>query len=127
MLGAALAASALQLAEGGYTVVLDGHFFPDRLDGLLRACMRRRIPLHYAVLRADLATCLTRIDRRRPGDADNAELVRQQHARSADLGVREAYAIDATKCEALDVAAALRGAIDTGLLLVASDAGSPRA
>ncbi|HEX8771819.1 MAG TPA: hypothetical protein VF711_13720, partial [Acidimicrobiales bacterium] len=71
--GAAVAAAAMEFAEGGYTVVLDGHIFPDGLDGLTPRSARRAVPLHYAVLRTDLATCLNRARQRRPADVDDAD------------------------------------------------------
>jgi hypothetical protein len=96
VLGGAVAAAALQFAEGGYTVVLDGHIFPDGLDGLTVWSERRSVPLHYAVLRPDFATCLTRVRQRRPGDPDDVESFARLYARFADLGDREANVVGAT-------------------------------
>lgn len=97
VLGGAVGAAAVELASGGYTVVLDGPLFPDGVDGLARSSTRRAVPLHYAVLRPDLATCLVRVAQRRPGDPADLESFAQLHARFADLGDREAHVVDATE------------------------------
>lgn len=94
--GGALAAAAMQFAQGGYTVVVDGHVFPEGLEGLAEACKLRGVPLHYAVLRTDLATCLSRMTQRRPGDTDDRASLARLHARFADLDDHEANVIDAS-------------------------------
>lgn len=94
VLGGAVAAAAMEFAEGGYAVVLDGHWFPEGLDGLAQWCTRRNVALHYAVLRPDLTTCLARVTQRRPGDPDDPEAAARLHARFADLGDHEANVID---------------------------------
>lgn len=96
VLGGAVAAAALQFATGGYMVVLDGHIFPDGLDGLAHHSARRGVALHYTVLRPDLATCLTRVQQRRQGDPEDLESFTRLHARFAALGDHEANVIDAT-------------------------------
>jgi thymidylate kinase len=96
VLGGAVTAAALQFATGGYTVVLDGHIFPEGLDGLAHHSARRGVTLHYAILRPDLATCLTRVQQRRQGDPEDLESFTRLHARFADLGDHEANVIDTT-------------------------------
>ena len=120
ILGGAVAAAAMQFAEGGYTVVLDGHVFPDALTELAGACLRRGIPLHYAVLRCDLATCVTRA-RQRDGVDHDPEPFAHQHARFTNLGEHEAHVVDASGA-AEDVVAAVRSAFMEERLVV----GSPR-
>ncbi len=95
MLGGALAAAAIQFAVGGYMVVIDGTFFPDGINGLAHWTDRRRVPLHYAVLRPDLDTCLARARRRRPDDPENFDEFARLHARFADLDDREANVVNA--------------------------------
>ncbi|MCU1463355.1 MAG: hypothetical protein JWO37_3430 [Acidimicrobiales bacterium] len=114
VLGGAVAAAAMNFAQGGYTVVMDGHVFPDGLSALAQACASRGVPLHYAVLRTDLATCIARVTQRRPGDASPESLGRQ-HARFADLGDHEANVIDASGTPE-SVAAAMLSAFTAGLL-----------
>jgi hypothetical protein len=75
VLGGAVAAAALQFATGGYMVVVDGHIFPEGLDGLAHHSVRRGVTLHYAVLRPDLATCLTRVRQRRQGDPERPRVL----------------------------------------------------
>jgi hypothetical protein len=95
VLGAAAAAAAIQFACGGYTVVLDGTFFPDGAEGMSQMCRPRAVPLHYAVLRPDLATCQARVARRGSGDPDDPQFARL-HARFADLGDREVNVVEAS-------------------------------
>ena len=98
--GAAAAAAAIQFAVGGYTVVFDGHFFPEGIEGMVQMCQQRAVPVHYAVLRADLNTCLARAAQRGPGAGRftfDAKRLTQLHARFADLGVYEAHTIEASR------------------------------
>lgn len=115
VLGGAVAAAALAFADGGYTVIFDGHIFPEGLDGLVPWTARRAVPLHYVVLRPDLATCLNRVGQRRPGDPDDLESFARLHARFADLGDREANVVDATGTPE-EVAAAVLAAFSSGRL-----------
>ena len=66
-IGAAMAVSAMSFAEHGYTTVVDGHLFPDGVDGLAAACAARGLSCHYVVLMADLKTCWTRANNRGQG------------------------------------------------------------
>jgi predicted kinase len=122
VLGGAVAAAALQFATGGYAVVLDGHIFPEGLDGLAHHSARRGVTLHYAVLRPDLATCLTRVQQRRPGDPEDRASFTRLHARFADLGDHEANVIDATGPPD-DVAARVLAAFSTRHLEVTKPPG----
>jgi predicted kinase len=113
VIGGAMAATAIQFAEGGYTVVLDGHLFPDSLEGLAPACQRRGVPLHYAVLRADLATCLERATSRATGEPPDQTSFAELHGRFMDLGEHEANVVDATGPPD-EVAAAVLAAFHSG-------------
>lgn len=68
VVGVSAAASAIQFALGGYTVVVDGHLFPEGAEGMAQLCRRRGIALHYAVLRSDLETCERRASPRGLGE-----------------------------------------------------------
>ncbi|MDQ6948995.1 MAG: ATP-binding protein [Actinomycetota bacterium] len=96
VVGAALAAAAGQLALGGYTVVLDGPMFPGGAAGMAEICGRRGVRVHYAVLRADLATCCERAARRDPAEPRDLDEFRALHARFVDLGESETNVIDAS-------------------------------
>lgn len=95
VIGVALAVAAMQFAEGDYTVVVDGHFFPDGFEDLAQACAARRIRAHYAILRADLATCRMRAEAR--GPVPEASLFDALHARFEELGAYEANVVDAER------------------------------
>src|SRR6266480_4938055 len=47
VVGAAVQAAAAQLAEGGYTVILDGPVFPDGADSMAERLEHRGIEVHY--------------------------------------------------------------------------------
>jgi len=116
VLGGVVAAAAIQFAVGGYSVVVDGTFFPDGADGMAQMCARREVPLHYAVLRADLATCLTRVAQRQGHEPVDPSAFAALHARFADLGEDEASVIDALQAPD-DIAVELRSALAAGRLL----------
>lgn len=122
VVGAAMAVAVMQFAAGGYTVILDGHLFPDGVEGLAAACAGRGIAVHYVVLRADLDTCLARANGR--GNAWGreptplAELQQPMsdlHARFSDLGACEANVIESAGTPA-EVAAAVLTAFRSGRL-----------
>jgi thymidylate kinase len=96
VLGGAVAIAAMHFAEDAYTVVVDGCVFPDAVEEFAAACSLRGVPLHYAVLRTDLATCIARVARRRSADADDRESLARVHRRFADLGDHEDNVIDAS-------------------------------
>jgi len=118
VIGAAIAAAAIQFAVGGYTVVVDGVFFPDGVEGMGRMCLVRGVALHYAVLRADLETCMQRATQRGFGTGRftfDREQFALLHARFADLGTYETHVVDAlTSPEA--VAEAVLAAFGDGRL-----------
>jgi predicted kinase len=106
-IGAALAVSAMTFAEQGYTTVVDGHLFPDGVEGLATACAARGLSCHYVVLLADLDTCWTRASNRGKGrwplEYDSFKAL---HARFADLDLPTRCVVDATgsaetACEAV--------------------------
>ena len=121
VVGAAIAAATLRFAEGNYTVVLDGHFFPDAIDELAETFGARSTPLHYAVLRADLPTCLSRAAERRLDTEDfgfDESAVAQLHARFSDIGAYESHVVDARPASD-HVAAEVLAAFRAGRLAVA--------
>jgi predicted kinase len=96
-IGAALAVSAMGFAEDGYTTVVDGHLFPDGVDGLAAACSKRGLACHYVVLTADLDTCWARASRREEGRWPlEYEPFAKLHARFADLHLDARHLVDAT-------------------------------
>ena len=92
----ALAATAAQFALGGYTVILDGPMFPYGADGVAEICGRHDVLVHYAVLRADLPTCLERAKQRDPAGPPDLGRVHGTARSITDLGESEANAIDAS-------------------------------
>lgn len=106
ILGVVIAVAAMQFAEGGYTVLLDGHTFPEGFDEIAAVCRARRVPAHYVVLRADADTCRDRAASR--GPIPDGRLLDELHARFEDLGPYEAHAVDANPPADLVAAEVLR-------------------
>jgi predicted kinase len=96
VLGGAVVAAAMQFADGGYTVVVDGDVFPDSPEELARARRLRDVPLHYAVLRCDLGTCLERARSRGIGEDPDPERFADLHAKFGELGEYEKNVVEAT-------------------------------
>jgi predicted kinase len=118
VVGGAVAAAAFAFAEGGYTVLLDGTFFPEGVNGLAEWGARRRVPVHYAVLRPDYETCLSRVRQGRPGAPENIDAFGLLHSRYADLGPYELHVV-ATTGSADDIAEGVLVAFRSGALAVA--------
>ncbi len=96
-IGAALAMSAMRFAQVGYSTVVDGHLFPDGVDGLAAACVARGLSCHYAVLWADRDTCWARASGRGEGRWPlEFEPFAKVHARFANLDLDQRRVIDAT-------------------------------
>jgi predicted kinase len=115
VLGAVLATTALEFARCGYTVVVDGHLRPAGVQAWADGCASRHIAVHYAVLRTDLATCLTRATKR--GLPFDVADYTAQHDGFADLGAYEGHAIDATP-DPTNVSTAVMSAFRAGHLVV---------
>jgi len=114
-----------------YTVILDGHLFPNGLQGLAEGCALRGIAVHYAVLRTDLATCIARRTseaRAREEGPDAARRPNRPVLRASrpfsDLGGFEANVIEAAGAPD-GVAAAVLAAFHSGRLVATVRAGSP--
>jgi predicted kinase len=125
VIGAAMASAATQFAVGGYTVILDGHWFREGVRGVAEICGRRGVSVHCAILRPDLSTCLARVAQRqaspkpwvrpRPSEAMDDAALSSLHARFNDLGDCEANVIDASGTPE-EVAAAVLSAFASGRL-----------
>lgn len=115
IVGGAAASAALCFSGGGYAVVMDGHVFPDGLVMLAQECARRMAPLHYAVLRPDLDTCLGRLAGRNPAHAEDTESLARLHARYSELGPHESHVVPAAG-RPDQVAGAVLSALGSGTL-----------
>lgn len=121
VVGAAAGAAAAQFARGGFAVILDGPIFPAGVRGLAEIGGRRGVDVHYAVLRADLDTCLARSRQQNGvGPPDLAEFG-ALHARFAELGPLESHVIDASGTSEQVAASILAAFTSGGLALKAPD------
>lgn len=83
---AATAAAAATYASSGLFTVLDGVFGPWFIGDVAAEASRHGIDsVHYAILTADLDTCLGRFENRHGDDAP-LEMVRKMHHEFGDLG-----------------------------------------
>ena len=108
----ALAGAALGYAAGGYLVLVDGIVGPWFLEPFRDRAGRAGMPLHYVVLRPDLARTLARA-RERPGprriDSGPIRALHQQFSRLGDL---EAHALDTSGLSAGQTIEAVGAALD---------------
>ncbi|MGI8792666.1 MAG: AAA family ATPase, partial [Acidimicrobiales bacterium] len=115
VLGAAMASAAARCVDGGYMTLVDGTFFPDGAEGFAATCRRHDVPVHYAVLRAPLETCLTRAKARGPEPVE--ERFGALHDRYGGLGAYESHVIDASP-PVSEVGGAIVAALRKGRLAV---------
>jgi predicted kinase len=115
VVGGAVIAAAMQFANSGYTVVVDGNVFPESLEELARAFLHRTVPLHYTILRCDLGTCLERATHRDPDEHRDTASFAQLHARFDNLGAHERHVIEASGAPD-EAAAAVLEAFQSGTL-----------
>jgi predicted kinase len=124
VVGAAGAGAAARLAKGDYTVILDTPMLPDGAAGVAHICGRFGVQVHYAVLRADVRTCLERIQHRDRAAPPDIEGMRSLHARFVDLGDHEGHAINA-EGPAADVVARVLSSYRDGRLALAGPSPGP--
>lgn len=110
-----LVASACAYAEGSYFVVLDGLVGPWFLEPYRVASRERRVPLSYAVLRADVETCVRRVRERDSHDGGD-EVVRAMHRQFSELGELERHVMDSRTASAERLAEEVRTAFAAGRL-----------
>lgn len=111
-----LVATAFTYAQGGYAVVLDGIVGPWFLEPYRAASRERRIPLHYAVLRADVETSVRRVRERDTQGLKAETVVRDLHRQLSGLGNLESHVIDSTRGPAEAIADEVRAALAAGRL-----------
>ncbi|MGP8060619.1 MAG: AAA family ATPase [Acidimicrobiales bacterium] len=114
----AVAAAAAQLANGGYTVVVEGIVGPWFLPLFRQRFLTEGVEAHYVVLRPTIEVALARAagrlgDERVPGHpALSAEgPVRHMWGEFADLGDEERHVIDNTSLDPERTAAVIRARI----------------
>ena len=100
-----LAVAALGYAQGGYYVVVDGVVGPWYIGEFRIAVAGTGIPLHYAIIRPDEETTVSRSAGRGEGALTVSGPVRDMYQQFRDLGEYEPHAVDSTK---RDPAATLR-------------------
>jgi predicted kinase len=113
-----LARAAFGYAAGGYSVICDGIVGPWFVQAFRDASADHGLPLHYVVLRPDMATTLERATARGDGALTEAEPIRALHGQFTGIGDYEGHVLDTSDLTApATVQAILRGMADGALLL----------
>jgi predicted kinase len=120
-----MAGAAASYAAGGYLVLLDGIIGPWFLGPFRDAAGRAARPLHYAVLRPDLAQTLRRA-RERPGPVRiESGPIRGLHQQFSQLGDLEAHVLDTTGHSVEQTIAAVSAAVDAGRMRLPDEPAAP--
>jgi cytidylate kinase len=117
----ALASTACCFASGGYFVVVDGIVGPWFLGRFRRIV---DVPLHYVVLRPDLATALARAQGRADCSLKDAKPIVNLHKQFAELGDLENHAIDTTTQSVAVTLEAVRAGIGSGAFRFSGQVGT---
>jgi predicted kinase len=113
-----LAEAAFGYADGGYDVVCDGIVGPWFVQAFRDAATAHGLPLHYVVLRPDLATTLERATVRGEGALTDAEPIRALHGQFTGIGEYEEHVLDSSGLTAPATAQAIRKGVDEGAYLL---------
>lgn len=114
----AIAAAAVQFADGGYDVFVDGIIGPWFLPHFLQLAGRGRAP-HYVVLRPSRQTALMRaIGRRAPGDLVDPHPVAAMFDAFENLGSFEAHVLDTSSQDLSATVAAIQEGLADGRYLL---------
>jgi RecA/RadA recombinase len=114
----AIAAAAVQFADGGYDVFVDGIVGPWFLPHWLQVAGRGR-PTHYLVLRPSRQTAALRATgRRAPGDLVDPHPVAAMFDAFEDLGCFEAHVLDSSSQDLSATAAAIQEGLRDGRYLL---------
>jgi AAA domain len=106
-----LAGAAFGYAAGGYRVVLNGIIGPWFLDGFRD---RADVPVHYVVLRPELAVTLCRAQGRTSRTLRDSGPVRGLHQAFSELGDLEPHVLDMTRLSAEQTVARVETAVASG-------------
>lgn len=116
----AIVATVGVYARGGYDVVVDGIIGPWFLAPFREAAQRDEWSMSYVVLRPDLGTTLRRGQDRPETELTDVDALAGMHGAFADLGELEPHAIDTTRLDATETAAAVRKAVASGSYLLSA-------
>lgn len=111
---AIMARSAAAYADAGYAVVLDAMLGPWMLDEFLAGLDGHRGAVRYVVLRPDVEVAVRRAVARGAPDLVEEEPVRIMHAKFADLGRFEPFAVDNTGLDPAETVALLGRRLASG-------------
>ncbi len=116
-----VAEAAARYANAGYFTIIDGIVSPQWfLEPLRDALQASGHSVAYAVLRAPLSTCLTRVASRVPSHLSDALVVERLWHDFAELGPLEPHVIESEAQSADVVTAVLAKRLQSDLLLAAA-------
>jgi cytidylate kinase len=110
----AIVATVATYARGGYDVVVDGIIGPWFLPAFRAMAGRDRLTVSYVVLRPDVDTTLSRARERVGNELKDIDAIIGLHGAFAKLGELESHAIDTGHLDAVQTAAEVRRAIESG-------------
>lgn len=109
--------AAFGYAQAGYTTILDGIYGPWFLDRI--QAITGDAPVHYVVLRADLATSIDRAVNRSTTPASEA-VVRKMHGHFDQLAQFESHVIDTTTATPAQVTVEVLARVSAGTALLSA-------
>lgn len=110
----AIAAAVGTYARGGYDVVVDGIVGPWFLPAFRTPAERNRPALSYVVLRPDLETVLARARGRAGDELKDVDAITGMYGAFEGLGELERHVIDTGGLDAVQTAAEVRRAVESG-------------
>jgi hypothetical protein len=115
----AAAEATTAFAAGGYFTVADGILYPFMLDLFETSAQSRRVPLHYAVLRAPLGIVQQRVQDRRAepahvGALADGSVVDDLWSQFEAHGVEERHRVDCGHHAPVEVAAEIDRRLEAG-------------
>jgi AAA domain len=120
-----LADAALGYAAGGYLVLLDGIIGPWFLGPFRDRGGRGGVPLHYVVLRPDLAQTLRRARGRSERQLHESGPIRGLHQQFSQLGDLEAHGLDTSGLSAEQTIELVGTAMEAGRLRLPAGPAGP--
>lgn len=114
MVSTAMVAAALPMAMYGYEVIVDFSIPPSFLDAV-RKVVKEKVPVHFVVLRPDLAICEERAAKRKEGQITDYSRYQKLYSSFDEV---QKHIIADNLSEPAVIAEHVRAGVDEGLFLI---------